>query len=142
MAGLNEILAGGSESFRKANRALTGAVQADHVLKAKAVDVVAPAPPRANAKRDIRSPLGQEVQAEAGRTEPASRKPHVHFFLHRVNLLDGDNKFGACKLLLDAIRYAGLVPGDRERDIDLSVTQERVGSYKQEGTGVIIAYEQ
>lgn len=64
--------------------------------------------------------------------------PHVRFVLRRVQLLDVDAKFGAIKDLLDGLRYAGLIHGDKEGEITLSVDQERVGHYKDQETQIDI----
>jgi len=41
----------------------------------------------------------------------------------RSRLLDPDNL--CAKSLVDGLRYAGLIPGDRPQDIELTVTQEK-----------------
>lgn len=44
--------------------------------------------------------------------------------------------------MLDSVRRAGLIPDDRERDIELIVDQHPVTSRSLEGTGVVITYPQ
>ena len=54
-------------------------------------------------------------------------------------LLDRDNLIGGAKGLLDCIRYAGLIRGDTETDIQLEVTQTKVAK-KDFGTRIEIEY--
>lgn len=56
--------------------------------------------------------------------------------------MDGDNKYGSVKFLLDGLRAARLIPDDREIDIELIVTQTRVRSYPMEGTAITITYHE
>lgn len=44
------------------------------------------------------------------------------------------------KYLLDALRYAKLIPDDKDRDIRLQVHQYRVDEYRREATGIVIDY--
>jgi hypothetical protein len=60
--------------------------------------------------------------------------PVVRFTLRRVNLLDVDAKYGSVKDLLDGLRHAGLIRGDKEGEVDLKVSQEKVDSYALEET--------
>lgn len=84
--------------------------------------------------------LVSHPQVKSGVPVRPKRRPRVEFTLYRVGLLDPDNKFSSVKFLLDALRQAKLIPNDRECDIELIVTQQKVGSYAQEGTGVEINY--
>ena len=43
-----------------------------------------------------------------------------------TRLLDVDNGNGGCKPLLDAIRYAGLIPDDNPEQIEFSFAQKKV----------------
>lgn len=64
----------------------------------------------------------------------------VGITLFRVRLLDPDNKYSACKDLIDGLRYAALLRDDKEEDITLEVTQERVKHFADERTVVTITY--
>jgi hypothetical protein len=55
-------------------------------------------------------------------------------------LQDRDNHTASVKDLLDGLRHAGLIPDDREEDIQLEVEQEKVGTAAEEGTRVEISY--
>lgn len=66
--------------------------------------------------------------------------PIVRITHRRVRLLDAESKYAACKDLIDGLRYAGLLSDDREEDITLEVTQERVKHFRDEETVVIIEY--
>ncbi len=60
----------------------------------------------------------------------------VRFESRRKRLLDPDN---VCpKYILDGLRYAGLIPNDRPEDINLQITQTKVGSKEEEETIVTI----
>lgn len=60
--------------------------------------------------------------------------------LFRQRFLDPDAKYASTKPLLDGLVAAGLIPNDREKDIELTVTQEKAPA-SQEGTGVVIYYK-
>lgn len=76
---------------------------------------------------------------DEGETQSAGR-PLVRFTLRRVRLLDVDAKFSSVKDLLDSCTYAGLIPGDKEGQIDLEVLQEKVSHFKEEETEIVIEY--
>jgi len=84
--------------------------------------------------------LGGSAQAEGGSQNGTPQRPRLHFTLYRVALLDPDSKYASVKFVLDALRQAGLIPDDRECDIELIVTQTRVKSYSLEGTALEITY--
>ena len=65
----------------------------------------------------------------------------VIFTLLRVQLLDVDAKYGSVKDLLDALAYAGAIPGDKEGQVDLKVEQVKVKHRKEELTIIEILYE-
>jgi hypothetical protein len=58
----------------------------------------------------------------------------------RTRLLDPDNLIGGTKYFIDSLRYAGLLHDDREVDITLSVSQEKVSTKKEEGTEIQVTY--
>lgn len=63
-----------------------------------------------------------------------ARPPLVSFTLCRVSLLDVDAKWASVKDLLDGLRYAGLICGDKEGEICLEVRQEKVRKKVDEKT--------
>jgi hypothetical protein len=78
--------------------------------------------------------LGEIGSGEAS----GAGRPVVSFRMRRVRLLDRDGKFAAVKNLCDGLQYAGLIRGDREDQIDLQVTQERVIHFFEENTEIEI----
>jgi len=72
-----------------------------------------------------------------GKTESADR-PIVRITSFRTRLLDTDNL--TPKYLLDALRYAGAVFDDREKDIRLEVSQVKVVHRNEEKTEIEIEY--
>lgn len=141
MPNLDDILAQGSKSFRQLNAGLAGSIPGvgPRTAPRKSAPVVAPISV-AITKPDLGKALERDAPAPGGRAPAAPSRPHVHFYLHRVRLLDTDNKYASVKPLLDALRHSGLIRDDRDSDITLAVTQYRVGHYHQEGTGVAITY--
>lgn len=67
-------------------------------------------------------------------------RPMVRIRMRRCWVLDRDNAWGAIKSLLDGLQKAGLIPGDREDDIELEVSQEKVNHRYQQGTTIEINY--
>lgn len=67
--------------------------------------------------------------------------PVVRFTLFRVSLLDVDAKWSSVKDLLDGLQYAGLIPGDKEGQITLEVTQKKVAHFAEENTEICIEGE-
>lgn len=139
-ASLDVIFAQGSDSFRRANAALTGAVPARARKKAGANFALAPALQNPEPESKPGVALGEANEDESGGAAASFRRPNVNIALFRVQLLDRDNKWASVKFLLDGLCAAGLIPDDRECDINLSVTQTKVKTYAQEGTGVAITY--
>lgn len=93
--------------------------------------------------RKVRHPESQRDQAPAlggavpGKTERLP-KTVVRFIGYRVTLLDPDNFAGSVKDLLDGLRHAGLLPGDRPDQITLITEQEKVDVYSEEKTVIEI----
>lgn len=80
------------------------------------------------AGRKVQSPqpepaLCHEPLAAGEGTKEGSRRINVRVNAYRSRLLDPDNL--CAKSLIDGLRYAGLIPGDRPQDIELTVTQEK-----------------
>lgn len=88
----------------------------------------------AQSKRDQAPALGSPVPGEAHRLP----KTTVRFIGYRVTLLDPDNFAGSVKDLLDGLRHAGLVPGDRADQIVLITEQEKVDVFSEEKTVIEI----
>ena len=76
--------------------------------------------------------LGSGSEGEAS----CPRRPLVGFTLFRVKLLDWEAKYSSVKDLLDGLRYAGLIRGDKEGEIRLDVRQEKVRTRKEETTEI------
>lgn len=68
-------------------------------------------------------------------------RPMVSIRMRRCWILDRDNAWGAIKSLLDGLQKAGLIPGDREDQIELEVIQEKVNHRYQQGTTIELEYE-
>lgn len=140
-AALKERFPNASEEFLRANasdspRSVRGAVKrltvAHTTVDARLLNPVAESLPR--------KALERHAPPESGSESGPKQRPQVHFTLYRVALLDPDNKWASVKFLLDAMRYAQLIPNDRECDIELIVTQQKVAHRHLEGTGVEILY--
>lgn len=81
------------------------------------------------------------VFGDEGKT-PRPGCPLIGFTLFRVHLLDWEAKYSSVKDLLDGLRYAGLVCGDREEEIDPQsyVRQVKVAHYRDERTEILIQW--
>lgn len=139
---IDDILAQGSDSFRRLNATPAGPVPAIPGKKPRKVGALAAALPHTESQQEFGLALGEAAKPQGGSPASFDRRPRVAITLYRVRLLDRDNKWASVKFLLDAICAAGLVPNDRECDIDLSVTQIRAAKFAHEGTGIIITYPQ
>lgn len=94
-------------------------------------------------RNGIRSPkLEQASGDESVRPDEGEKKMPgkivVHITSRRKRLLDPDNL--SVKSLLDSLRYAGIVPGDRAKDILLQVEQVQVHGDDPGGTVIEIEY--
>lgn len=77
------------------------------------------------------------LAAAQGETQGAPRVA-VRIQSYRTRYLDVDNLTGGTKFLLDGLRYAGAIPGDRPQDIELTVEQFKVKRIKDERTEIIL----
>lgn len=59
---------------------------------------------------------------------------HCHFTLCRKSLLDVDAKYASVKDLLDCLVFSGIIPGDKEGQITLEVTQQKCRKGEPEKT--------
>lgn len=84
--------------------------------------------------RTSHAPDGDSVGNSQGKTST-----FVCFIFRRVHLLDGDAIAGSGKDLLDGLQDAGLIPGDRENEIDFEAIQQKVGKRREEGTWIYVA---
>lgn len=73
------------------------------------------------------------VGADAGKAQSDDRII-VRFIGRRTRPLDPDNFAGGCKDLLDGLRHAGLIPGDRPDQIVFVTEQIKVSHRWQEST--------
>lgn len=64
----------------------------------------------------------------------------VRFIGYRVRPLDPDNFAGSVKDCLDFLRHAGLIPGDEPWRIKLETEQEKVASFKEERTEIVLTW--
>ncbi len=79
----------------------------------------------------------EPVGATEGKASHASRRA-VRITSFRVRLTDPDN---LCpKYFIDALRYAGAIPDDRQEDIELTTTQEKVKTFSEERTLIEIEF--
>ncbi len=86
-----------------------------------------------NAEQREQAPtLGSESEGKAS----GAKRPVVGFTLFRVKLLDWEARYSSVKDLLDGLRHAGLISGDREDQIDPKsfVIQKKVSHYSDEKT--------
>lgn len=90
----------------------------------------------AEPERDKGPALGRAVP---GKKESMERIT-VRFIGYRVRPLDPDNFSGSVKDLLDGLRHCKLLPGDEPWQIKLETEQEKVGSYSEERTEILITY--
>ena len=79
------------------------------------------------------------VQMAERETESETRIT-VRFTFRCLKLTDADVIHGRGKDLLDGLQNAQLIPGDREDQIRLEATQEKVTSKNQEGTLIEIIW--
>jgi hypothetical protein len=76
-------------------------------------------------------PVGQ-TEGKTGHTGRRS----VRITSFRVRPVDPDN---LCpKYFIDALRYAGAIPDDRQEDIELTTRQKKVKNYAEERTVIVI----
>jgi hypothetical protein len=90
-------------------------------------------------KQILCSTLDKEKKGE-GRS-PVGSKTCIVVVCYRIRLQDRDNSYGSAKALLDALRYAGVIQDDRERDIELDVAQVKVKRKADERTELIMFRE-
>lgn len=72
------------------------------------------------------------------REETSQARPIVRFIFYRTRLLDCDARAHGCKDLLDGLVEAGILPGDREDQIDFDARQKKVHYKKDERTEIEI----
>lgn len=80
-----------------------------------------------------------EVGGEIGHESTGDNRHRVRIVSRRVRLCDPDNLVGGVKHLVDSLRLSGVIPEDNPQAITLEVTQEKVGSYKDEETWVEVS---
>lgn len=107
----------------------TSTVQLTHAFPTKDNAPVAAGVRASKPKQKQRRAL---LSAEEEERRSATR-PSVIITRCSAYNLDRDNLHGSAKSLVDALRYAGYIAGDTERDIDLYVFQKKVPR-KEAGT--------
>jgi len=98
----------------------------------KRADSAGGAPPRAVVEQVVCN----ESVATATREAPNTGRFRVRITGYRRRLLDPDNL--CAKYFVDCLRYAGLIPNDREQDITLEVGQIKVAKKENERTEILI----
>ena len=83
----------------------------------------------------------REVGQDQGE-EGDPRRPHVFIVSFRRRLLDPDGLYGGVKYFLDSLRYAGIIPDDRDADITLEVIQKQVKTKAEETTMISVERRQ
>lgn len=137
---LNEVLKQASASTRRINISSGGALSRPRVRLSEAARALAAAAPDPQPQHADANESLEKARAGARSTEGGPDRPLVTFTLFRVKTLDAEAKYASVKFLLDALRYAKLIPEDRDQDIRLAVSQYRVDTYLGEGTGITIDY--
>jgi len=89
----------------------------------------------AKSQRLVSRPLPSAHEDEAGSNASIS----VRITLHRSRLLDADNAAGSCKPIIDALRYARIIPEDNPQAIRLEVRQVK-SNLAEEGTEVEVIH--
>lgn len=79
-----------------------------------------------------------ERVAETVRKAKGAVRVTVRIRSFRTKLCDPDNI--CVKYAVDALRYAGAIPDDTEKDICLQVTQHKVAHFREERTEIEIEY--
>lgn len=85
-------------------------------------------------------PVCHESLAANDGEAPDSSLISLRITSYRRKLLDRSNLYGGCKYVEDCCVYAGLLPGDSEREINLQVRQVKVDSREEEKTVIEITY--
>lgn len=85
-------------------------------------------------------PVCHEPLAAHDGEAPDSGLISLRITSYRRKLLDRSNLYGGAKYVEDCCVYAGLLPGDSEREINLQVRQVKVDSREEEKTVIEITY--
>jgi hypothetical protein len=80
------------------------------------------------------------VVDQAPGKDQSDERISVSIVMFRVRLLDPDNAYGSAKPLIDCLRKVDLIPDDSEKEIDLSVTQQKVNHFAEQRTELKITY--
>jgi hypothetical protein len=100
-----------------------------------------------NSPRTLRATQSQQVKIRSLDNSPRKEarsleRPIVRIVFGRTRPLDRDNAWGSVKALVDGLRHAGLISGDSEEEIELSVDQFKVQHRSEEKTTIEIDYGQ
>jgi hypothetical protein len=87
-------------------------------------------------ERDVRPAVVDPVPGK----EKSDERARVSIVMFRVRLLDPDNAYGSAKPLIDCLRTCNLISDDSEKEIELTVTQEKVNHFNEQRTEVKITY--
>lgn len=94
---------------------------------------------KANLKRKGAKPKPSLRDKPVGKTEVKEENPTrsiVRIQSFGCRPLDIDNLYGGVKFVVDGLRYAGIISGDSEADIELHVSQTKVKTKAEERTEV------
>ncbi len=119
-ADLVEAFTNGSESFRRANSHLISSAKTN-----------SPSPASVTKRGPLNGPLAAP-QTQTGN----SGRYIISLTSYRVRLLDEDNLVS--KWHVDALRYAGCIPGDSPDIAHIVTTQKKVAKRVQERTEIIV----
>lgn len=77
-----------------------------------------------------------DALAASPRKEGHTARIHVRVVSYRLRLIDPDNL--CAKYFVDACRYAGFIPDDSAKDIEYSISQEKVNTKELQRTEIVI----
>jgi hypothetical protein len=84
---------------------------------------------------DVQEPVRSDRGEEKGRT-----RPFIRITVFTTQLFDGvDNLRGACKFIIDQLRYSTLISTDRYEE-DFQIRQQKVQKRNEVGTAIEIIY--
>jgi hypothetical protein len=92
--------------------------------------------PPSQSKQDSGSALVDKAQGKA----ESDARVGISIVMYRVRTLDPDNSYASAKPLLDGLQSCGIISGDSDKDITLSVEQVKVAHFKDEKTVLNINY--
>lgn len=86
------------------------------------------------------STSGSTLGGSGQGAQKGEKRPTVRIVRCSRHLLDRDNAYASSKFLIDRLVEAQIIPGDKEEDIILEVTQLEVTQASEVGTSVTISW--